>query len=183
MSRFFNWRIFSSLTSSQKYHRGRFVYLTDAWYDFRECISKRHNLYDILYIFFHIYNTEYLFSSTVFLRNSLNNDFVFWFSGAMIVQIISVTVIYQWVISMTQMTSDEEVEWNAWFVNTDLTLNLTYCKWHRMTSYIIGWQFFRVHLYIISSGFRLGLTFGISFSRWFRFWFASFLDDKECNST
>ena len=42
-------------------------------------ISKRHNLYDILYIFFHIYNTEYLFSSTVFLRNSLNNDFFFWF--------------------------------------------------------------------------------------------------------
>ena len=147
--------------------------------------SKRHKLYDILYIFFHIYNTEYLFSSTViFLRNSLNNDFFFWFSGAMIVQIISVTVIYQWVISVTQMVSDEEVEWNAWFVNTDLTLNLTYCKWHRMTSYIIGWQFFRVHLYsIFSSAFRLWLTFGISFSRWFRFWFSTFLDDEECNST
>ena len=44
-----------------------FAHLVDACDDcnLQFSISKRHNLYDILYIFFHIYNTEYLFSSTV----------------------------------------------------------------------------------------------------------------------
>ena len=42
---------------------------------------------------------------------------------------------------------------------------------------------FRLHLYIISSAFRLGLTFSISFSRRFWLWFSAFLNDKECNST